>query len=46
MTKNNIPNVICMGTDRHSHTGTLVGLYDIVKFTKITKDSTNLHDIK
>jgi hypothetical protein len=29
-----------------SHTGTLVGLYDIVEFTKITKDSTNLHDNK
>jgi hypothetical protein len=24
--------------------GTLVGLYEIVKFTKITKDSSNLHD--
>jgi hypothetical protein len=24
--------------------GALVGLYEIVKFTKITKDSTNLHD--
>ncbi len=26
--------------------GTLVGLYEIVKFTKISKDSTNLHDNK
>jgi hypothetical protein len=30
----------------HLNTGTLVGLYEIVKITKITKDSTNLHDNK
>jgi hypothetical protein len=30
----------------HKNEGTLVGLYEIVKFTEITKDSTNLHDNK
>jgi hypothetical protein len=26
--------------------GTLVGLYEIVEFSKITKESTDLHDTK